>query len=209
MLQASSTPAPFNEPAMPQAAHPARALSSTATGLLAALLLCTGPAGASDKPASAADTGFSAGLSVQPSTTFEKLGLPGYPGATLYVEPGEEGQKASASVGVNLGFFGVQVNAMKLRSSDSAQTVAAWYREQLARLGPVLDCSANGPADAPPLADKKADKQVLRCGKDRAKPGAALFKLGHQQAQRVVAIQPLGAGGTKLTLVRVETRGAD
>jgi hypothetical protein len=73
----------------------------------------------------------------------------------------------------------------------------------------VLDCSANGPADAPPLADKKADKQLLRCGSDRAKPGAALFKMGQRQQQRIVAIENLPSGGTKLTLVRVDTRGVD
>jgi hypothetical protein len=110
---------------------------------------------------------------------------------------------------VNFGFFGVQVNTMKLRSGDSVDSVAAWYRDQLARLGPVLDCSANGPADAPPLADKKADKQLLRCGSDRAKPGAALFKMGQRQQQRIVAIENLPSGGTKLTLVRVDTRGVD
>ena len=189
--------------------HPARATAIPACALLAALLLCTGAAWASGKPASASEVDFSVGLSVQASTSLEKLGLPGYPGATLYVEASDEGQKAAASVGVNLGFFGVQVNAMKLRSGDTTETVASWYREQLARLGPVLDCGANGPADAPPLPDKKADRQVLRCGKDRAKPGAALFKLGQREQQRIVAIEPLAAGGTKLTLVRVETRGAD
>lgn len=183
----------------------------TATGLLAALLLCSPPAQAqaSGQPANAAEEGFSAGISVKPGTTFEKLGLPGYPGATFHADPGEDSQKTGASIGVNFGFFGVQVNTMKLRSSDNVDTVAAWYREQLPRLGPVLDCSANGPADPPPLADKQADKQVLRCGSDRAKPGAALFKLGQRSQQRIVAIEKLAAGGTKLTLVRVDTRGTD
>ncbi len=191
--------------------HTARTPLFAATGLLAALLLCTSPAHAqtSGKPASAAEEGFSAGVSVKPGTTFEKLGLPGYPGATPYADPGEDSQKTGASIGVNFGFFGVQVNTMKLRSGDSVDSVAAWYRDQLARLGPVLDCSANGPADAPPLADKKADKQLLRCGSDRAKPGAALFKMGQRQQQRIVAIENLPSGGTKLTLVRVDTRGVD
>ncbi len=191
--------------------HLARTPLFTATGLLAALLLCTPPTHAQTggKPASAAEEGFSAGVSVKPGTTFEKLGLPGYPGATPYADPGEDSQKTGASIGVNFGFFGVQVNTMKLRSSDSVDSVAAWYRDQLARLGPVLDCSANGPADAPPLADRQADKQVLRCGSDRAKPGVALFKMGQRQQQRIVAIENLPSGGTKLTLVRVDTRGVD
>lgn len=181
------------------------------------LLLGAGLAQAqASRPASAAsagaDTGFSAGLAVQPRTSFEKLALPGYPGATLDTERSEGGDKVehgAASVGVNLGFFGVQVDAMKLRSADAPAAVTAWYREQLARLGPVLDCSADGPADPPPLADAKADKQLLRCGKDRAQPGKALFKLGTRQQQRVVAIEARAAGGTRISLVRVDTRGAD
>lgn len=189
----------------------ARAPLFTATGWLAALLLCALPAQAQagTPPASTAEEGFSAGISVKPATTLEKLGLPAYPGATPYAEPGDDGQKAGASIGVNFGLFGVQVNAMKLRSGDGVEAVAAWYRQQLPRLGPVLDCSANGPADPPPLPDKQADKQVLRCGSDRAKPGAALFKLGQRAQQRIVAIEKLAAGGTKLTLVRVDTRGVD
>ncbi|RVU45190.1 hypothetical protein [Rubrivivax rivuli] len=189
----------------------ARTALPSATSLLAALLLCTLPAHAqtSGKPASAAEEGFSAGISVKSGTTFEKLGLPGYPGATPHADPGEDGQKSGASIGVNFGVFGVQVNTLKLRSSDSVEAVAAWYREQLPRLGPVLDCSANGPADPAPLPDKQADKQVLRCGSDRAKPGAALFKLGQRAQQRIVAIEKLAAGGTRLTLVRVDTRGVD
>ncbi len=194
---------------MPTAHRPHRALTLTAAALLATLLMTSASAQTQGKPASTADEGFSAGLSVQPGTTHEKLGLPAYPGATLYVEPGDKDEKAGASVGVNFGFFGVQVNAMKLRSGDSVDTVATWYREQLARLGSVLDCSANGPADPPPLADKQADKKLLRCGSDRAQPGAALFKLGQRQQQRIVAIEPLAGGGSKLSLVRVETRGVD
>lgn len=205
---------PRKKPCMP-ALRPLNALSTwVACTAAASLLLGAGLAQAqASRPASAAaDTGFSAGLAVQPRTTFEKLALPGYPGAVLDTERSDGGDKVehgAASVGVNFGFFGVQVDAMKLRSTEAPAAVTAWYREQLARLGPVLDCSADGPPDAPPLADAKADKQVLRCGKDRAQPGKALFKLGTRQQQRVVAIEARAAGGTRISLVRVDTRGAD
>ena len=175
----------------------------TATGLLAAMLLCMPPAHAqaSSKPASAAEEGFSAGISVKPGTTFEKLGLPGYPGATPYADPGEDSQKTGASIGVNFGFFGVQVNTLKLRSGDSVDTVSTWYREQLSRLGPVLDCSANGPAD-PPAAARQASRQAGAAAAAATGPNRVRHcsSWGNAPQQRIVAIEKLAAGGTKLTL---------
>lgn len=156
---------------------------------------------ASDK-----DGSLSAGLSIQAKATPEKLGLPYYPSAVPHAEKDDE--KPGASITAWGGLFGLQLHTMKLKSNASPEAVAQWYREQLARLGPVLDCSQGKAADPPPLPDKQADKQVLRCGDDRPEPGGALYKLGTRADTRVVAVKP-GADGSRIELVRIQLRNAD
>jgi hypothetical protein len=181
------------------ALRPARLAS-----LLVLLLGAALSAHAADK-----DGSFSAGLNIQPTATPEKLGLPYYPGAVPHVEKGDE--KPGATIAAWGGVFGLQLQAMKLRSNASPQTVAQWYHEQLARLGPVLDCSQGKAADPPPLPDKKADQQLLRCGDDRPEPGGALYKLGTRADARVVAVKPgePGEGGSRIALVRIQLKNFD
>lgn len=173
--------------------------------LLAAMLGAALGAQAAE-PAGSADSGFSAGLNIQAKVSPEQLALPYYPGALPWVE--KEDDKPGASIGAWGGLFGLQLHAMKLKSTASPDTVAQWYREQLSRLGPVLDCSHGRAADPPPLPDKKADKKLLRCGDDRAPAGGALYKLGTRADARVVSIAPLD-GGTRIALVRVTVKGDD
>lgn len=178
--------------------------SALRLSLLAVLLGSALGAHANDK-----DGGFSAGLSIQATATPEKLGLPYYPGAVPHVEKDDD--KPGASITAWGGLFGLQLQAMKLKSNASPELVAQWYLEQLKRLGPVLDCSQGQAADPPPLPDKKADKQLLRCGDDRPEPGGALYKLGTRADARVVAVEPAeaGKGGSRISLVRIQLRNAD
>lgn len=155
------------------------------------------------------DGSFLVGLNIQASTSPQKLGLPYYPGAVPHVTKGDE--KPGAGIVAWGGFFGLQLQAMKLRSSASPEAVAQWYHAELARLGPVLDCSQGKAADPPALPDKKADKQVLRCGDDRPEPGGALYKLGTRADARVVSVKPgePAQGGSRIALVRIQLKNVD
>jgi hypothetical protein len=172
-------------------------LTSLAAGLLLAIAV---PADAGEPAPSPG--GFSAGLSVQPNVSAADIGLPLYPGATLWRERNDDGPGAS----INLwgGVFGLQLHVLKLRSADSVDTVAAYYRDAMAQQGRVVDC---GPGAAPePAAPASGDAKLLRCGKDRAKPGSQLYKVGLPGGVRMVAIEPY-EGGSKVQLLRLMLRG--
>ena len=156
---------------------------------------------ASDK-----DGSFSAGVNIRGSTSPEKLALPYFPGAVSYVEKDDE--KPGATITAWGGVFGLQLQVMKLRSSAGPEIVAQWYHEQLSRLGPLLDCSRGAAADPPTLPDKKAEKQLLRCGDDRPEPGGALYKLGTRADARVVSVKPAD-GGSRIQLVRIQLKNVD
>ena len=90
-----------------------------------------------------ADQADSKGLSVQVQLTEEAsvgdVGLPEYPGARPYKDPGES--SSGANVGLRAGSFGFKVVALEFSSSDGPQKVAAFYREALAKYGDVLECT--------------------------------------------------------------------
>lgn len=195
---------------MPTTARPSspRALALTALTTLLALAAATLapalPAHATEPTGK--DEGFSAGLTLRETSTPEQMGLPAYPGAQPYSEGKDD--KPGLTLGAWGGLFGLQVQALKLRSNENADTVARWYVTQLSRLGPVLDCSRGAAADPPPLPDKKADKKLLRCGDDRPSPGGALYKVGTRANARVVGITPHEAGA-RITLVRIQLKNED
>ncbi|MBM0106938.1 hypothetical protein JM946_19555 [Steroidobacter sp. S1-65] len=125
------------------------------------------------------------------------VGLPEYPGATPYKEPGET--SSGANIGLSAGSFGFKVAALELSSSDRPEQVAAFYRKALAKYGPVLDCSTGSP--------RSKRTGVLTCDADDPNSHEIVYKAGTDDNQRIVAIDPLG-NGTRISLVHVDTRGA-
>jgi hypothetical protein len=143
-----------------------------------------------------------AGLQMSTTPTAEDLDLPLYAGATVRRDAGDDGH------GVNLSLWGESIGfklaVAKYHSADAVEPVAGFYREALARFGPVLDCSVPRPKPAAAAADSK----VLACNaEDKAGPGGRLYKAGTKDNQRVVNLKPAADGrGTDLDLVRVEAR---
>lgn len=152
------------------------------------------------------DEGFSAGLSVQPRASAADIGLPLYPGAVRERERRdgvEDGDSDSASISLWGGPFGMDLHVMKLRSGDSVEVVSRFYRDAMQRQGRLVDCSRDAP---PEPAATASDGKLMRCGSDRAKPGAFLFKLALPGGVRMVAIEP-APGGSRIQLVRLMLRG--
>jgi hypothetical protein len=144
--------------------------------------------------------GFSAGLSVQPRVSVADIGLPLYPGATRERDAdGDEG----ASISLWGGAFGMELHALKLRSSDDVELVSRFYRDAMARQGRVVDCSRGAPPEPQPAA---SDSKLARCENDRGKNGGFLFKLALPGGVRMVAIEP-APGGSRIQLVRLMLRG--
>lgn len=145
---------------------------------------------------------FGAGIRVAEDIAAEETGLAAYPGATLVEN--HHGDNKSAKVQIGFGEFGLKVVVAKLRSADSAERVAAYYREQLAQYGEVLDCSAPG------AADKRSDRKskALSCEDDHARRHSMLFKSGRKSDQYLVDIHSKGEG-SEFSLVHVKVNGLD
>lgn len=167
--------------------RPARAARlATLPLLLASALAGTLPAQAADDGA-----GFSAGLQVRPLATADEIGLPVYPGATPWVEG--DNKEAGAQLSLWGGAFGFQMRALKMRSDDPVDRVVRYYRSALDKQGPWIDCSAT-PTSA------------HECGTDKPQAGAYVFKRKTGSSTRLVNIDAL-PGGTRVQLVRIDTRG--
>jgi hypothetical protein len=156
-------------------------------------------------PAFAGNEGFSAGLSVQPRASAADIGLPLYPGALPERDRDGDGDSEAATISLWGGPFGMDLHVMKLRSGDSVEAVSRFYRDAMQRQGRVVDCSRDAAPEPPVTA---ADGKLMRCGNDRAKAGAYLFKLALPGGVRMVAIEP-APGGARIQLVRLLLRNGD
>lgn len=188
--------------------RPAAARRTAPLALAALAFAGTAARAADPAPAdrTAAD-GFSAGVEVRRIDTAADIGLPAYPGATPWREPGDDG--AGASLGLWGGAFGIRLRVLKLHSADGVDAVARYYRDALVRQGRLLDCSAGDatPTLPPPRPDAAAARDsVLTCGNDRAQAGSFLFKSGVPGDVRMVSIVA-AATGTRVQLVRLQLRG--
>ena len=128
----------------------------------------------------------SAGLIVSDNVTASDIGLPVYPGAKPYRDPGGKDSNA-ARITAWAGTWGLKVAATKLESNDYPVKVAEFYRKALGKYGSVLDCANGG-------RQRDDDQDALTCGDDKPDPGGMLFKVGTKAEQHLVAINPHGRG---------------
>lgn len=144
---------------------------------------------------------FKAGIELREQASAADVGLPAYPGARQQRDKDED--KAALRLDLWGGAYGFRLVVAKFAADAEPDKVASFYRAALAQFGPVLDCSAAVPRA--PAASSAAPGQ-LSCGDDRPRPGGQLYKAGTPQRQRVVSLQPAGAGQTHFQLVLVETK---
>ena len=158
--------------------------------------------------ACAAPAAQAAGLDLHADAELADIGLPLFPGAVKKAAKDEDG--AGFSFGVWGGAFGIKVNALNYQSAGQVDDVAAFYREALGRLGPVLDCTDNKPPHGARASEpKKSSKsKALTCGDDHVEAGGRLYKVGNEGDHRTVTITPM-PGGVNFQLVRIEARGTD
>ncbi len=146
-----------------------------------------------------------------------KAGLQLYPGARVHKDKNDND---AVNLGLLTQAFGVKLVVAKYESDDAPEKVIAFYRDQLKKFGKVLECHTrehSGYAhedfdDESSDSDKGAKhSKELKCEGDNSGPVTEL-KVGKQDDQHVVAIEPAGKGkdghgGSTFALVYVRTRG--
>jgi hypothetical protein len=158
---------------------------------------------------------FSAGFNIADDAPPEATGLRVYPGAIKKAGKKEDGESSvhlsskkgdsdSANIQLSFGDYGLKIIAVKMHSTDSPDKVATFYREDLARFGPVLDCTNGNSSDAP----KSKQSKALTCDNDKPRKVGQVFKAGRKDNQRVVEIRP-ASDGTSFSLVHVRVNAPD
>src|SRR5579859_3331194 len=174
------------------------------TALAVAILSLPAFAQQSDTQDKAFDVQSSIGdMHVGKDADAKKAGLPLYPGA----RPKMEKDNDPLNLGILTEAFGLKVVVAKYESEDSPDKVVAYYRDKLKKYGKVLEChSQKHGGDVEVHDDDKDSKgsKELKCEQNSG-PVTEL-KVGTQDNQHVVAIEPASKGST-FALVYVHTRG--
>ena len=135
--------------------------------------------------------------------TAADVGLPAYPGAKPYTH--DDNSSDSANVDIATPLFGLKVVAVQLESPDDFEKVAAYYRQALAKYGPILECSDAAKRERK-TESRATDDNELTCDPDEPGSHKVVYKVGTEASQRIVALKPHGRG-TQFNLVHVDTRG--
>ncbi|MFL6550215.1 MAG: hypothetical protein ACJ8OJ_16095 [Povalibacter sp.] len=85
--------------------------------------------------------------------------------------------------------------ALKLETRDEPRRVAAFYQDGLSRYGHVLECTEGASATS-----TSGTKGELACSSDDVKANTVVYKVGREENQRIVAIEP-HRSGTRFSLV--------
>jgi hypothetical protein len=134
-----------------------------------------------------------------------EIGLPVYPGATVYRDKDNGG---TADLGMLLGDFHFQLKVASYVTSDSPEQVLAFYRKPLSRFGEVLECDHGKPVG--PLT---VTRSGLTCSDQKG--GKIQFngsvnsddhelRVGTPHQFRIVAIDEAREKSTRFGLVYVE-----
>jgi hypothetical protein len=150
----------------------------------------------------AQDSDFNMNMHANSHATAKDVGLPLYPGATLFKD--KDSDSSSADVGFVLNSFHFSVLVVSYVTTDSPAQVLSYYRKPLAKYGEVLECDHGKPVGA--LTETKSG---LTCGdKDHGKVnvngtgyGDHELRAGTPEEFRLVGIDSSETGKTKFGLV--------
>ncbi len=165
--------------------------SLSATVLSAAILLVGGAV------AHGQDSGVNLALHANSHTKAADIGLPAYPGATLYKDDGSD---SGADLGLTAGDFHFALLAVNYVTSDPAARVLAFYRKPLSRYGEVLECDQGKPVGA-----LSVTRSGLTCGEagngNTSSSTDHEIRAGSPHQYRIVAIDDSHPGSTRFGLI--------
>jgi hypothetical protein len=143
------------------------------------------------------------GIHVSNDAHANDTGLPVYAGARLKKnDKDDEGNDKNANVNLSAFGFGLKVVAAQYESDDPPAKLVAFYRDQLKKYGPVLECRTSGNVDY----SHHSDKAELSCEQNSG--NNIELKAGTKDSQHIVAIEPQSKG-SNFALVYVQTHGKD
>lgn len=148
------------------------------------------------------------GIHVSKGADVRDTGLAVYPGARPTKEE-DEGDEKSANVRISSGAFGLKVVALEYESDDKPEKLISYYKDQLKKFGPVLECRSSGNGRGSNVNyshDSDGSKPVSCDGDDHGKN--IELKVGTQANQHIVSIEPQDKG-VKFGLVYVQVHGKD
>lgn len=157
----------------------------------------------------AQDSGVNLALHANSHATAADIGLPVYPGATLYKNPDSKGDDSAANIGFTFGDFHFSVLAVSYVSSDSPEKVLAYYRKPLSKYGDVLECDHGKPVGKLTVASSGLTCSDQHGGHVQVNGSANSsndheLRAGSPQKFRVVGIDDAKAGMTHFGLVYLE-----
>jgi hypothetical protein len=159
---------------------------------------------------------FGAGVHLTDSAKAQDVGLPLYPGARPDRKKKTNGESDTDSVNLSAwgGSFGFKLVVVSMESDDSAEKIAAFYQDKLAKYGTVLECNrdaAGSKKKSLKLSKSDGKKRAdapLTCNDETINQEGLVYRTGTQQLQRAAAVQSRN-GGSTFQLVLVEKRGFD
>ncbi len=167
--------------------------------VIAAIVLAT--AVSVDVVCFAQDSDFNLNVHANSHVTAKDIGLPAYPGATLFKD--KDSDSSSADLGLVLNSFHFNVQAVSFVTTDAPKQVLDFYRRPLARYGQVLECN-----HGKPVGSLTVTKSGLTCG-DHKSGGMTVdgsdsdveLRAGTPEQYRIVGIDRIESGKTKFGLV--------
>ena len=145
------------------------------------------------------------GIHVSKEANAADLGLAVYPGAHVKVKSDNEDDK-SANVNISGFGFGLKVVAIEYQSDDAPSKVLSFYRDQLKKYGPVLECHTSHFDVDTDVKHSDESSHELTCAGSNG--NNIELKVGTKENQHIVAVEPEGKGSS-FSLVYVRTHGKD
>lgn len=149
----------------------------------------------------AQNSDFNLDVHANSHATAKDIGLPVYPGATLFKD--KDSDSSSADLGLVLNSFHFNLQAVSFVTTDAPKQVLEFYRRPLAKYGQVLECN-----HGKPVGSITVTKSGLTCG-DHKSGGTTVdgsdrdmeLRAGRPEQFRIVGIDGTEAGKTKFGLV--------
>ncbi|HTW45961.1 MAG TPA: hypothetical protein VMD58_10485 [Acidobacteriaceae bacterium] len=155
------------------------------------------------------DEGLNLELHANGRASAAEIGLPMYPGATLYQNPKNKDSDSQADLGFTFGDFHMEVIAVSYVTHDPAAKVLKFYRKPLSRYGQVLECD-----HGKPVGKLTVTNTGLTCSDEHGghvqvngSPNSGddvELRAGWPHKFRVVGIDASHAGETRFGLVYLE-----
>lgn len=143
-------------------------------------------------------------LHVGPDADAKKAGLPLYPGARIV----NDENSGPLNFGLLMENFGMKLVVAKYESNDAPEKVISYYRGKLKKYGKVLECHSEKQDDGVQVkSDGKNSGKELTC--DQNTGPVTELKVGSEDNQHIVAVEPRDSTGCNFSLVYLHSRGKD